>query len=401
MCRIILFCIVCFSIVSPARAWCGSVIDQNISLRLDPDGHRLYATARMTLASEDSAWPKEFFLAAHAKIEEVKANGVVLPYDFSEGRLKLELPVDTAKCVISYSIRYEDPVPQNLVGIEDPSYGVSATILQRGVYLSENSGWHPRADGTSSIFRVEIKAPLAMTGVTAGRLEEYARTETETSVTWQTLFPQAGLALAAGPYELHREELENIQLLVFVTVENSGLAPGYLASIREYLILYQELFGPYPYEKFAVVENFYPTGYGLPGWTLLGSTVIRLPFIRTTSLPHEIAHAWWGNAVEIDYGSGNWGEGLATYVADYYLKELNDPQQALEYRRKLLRDYAALVDAGDDRPLSLFRSRMSKRDQAIGYGKSAMVFHMLRDLIGDEPFWKGLQNVAREGRGQS
>jgi len=149
-----------------------------------------------------------------------------------------------------------------------------------------------------------------------------------------------------------------------------------------------------------VVENFYPTGYGLPGWTLLGSSVIRLPFIRSTSLPHEIAHAWWGNAIEVDYRSGNWCEGLATYVADYYLKELHDPAGALEYRRKLLRDYAALVESGDDLPLSAFHSRTTKRDQAVGYGKAAMVFHMLRNRIGDQAFWSGLQAAARNGLGK-
>ena len=35
-------------------------------------------------------------------------------------------------------------------------------------------------------------------------------------------------------------------------------------------------------------------------------------------------------------------------------------------------------------------------DQAIGYGKSAMVFHMARRRIGDKAFWKGLRQVARE-----
>ncbi len=188
--------------------------------------------------------------------------------------------------------------------------------------------------------------------------------------------------------------------MVFTSAENAQLAPGYLESCREYLQLYEKLFGPYPYAKFAVVENFYPTGYGLPGWTLLGSSVIRLPFIRTTSLPHEIVHAWWGNAVGIDYHSGNWAEGLTTYVADYYLKELNASAEALEYRRKILRDYATLVDADDDLPLTAFQSRTTKRDQAVGYGKAAMVFHMLRTMIGDEAFWQGLKDAARHGLGK-
>jgi aminopeptidase N len=354
----------------------------------------------MSLAEGESAWPDTFLLAAHAKIKAVTVNGLMSAYEFSHGRLKAILPEASSTLEIRYSILYEDSVPQDVVGIEDPSYGVSATIMPQGTYLSEGSSWHPRAEGVQNIFKVNVIGPKGMTGVTAGRLLDYRKASAETSITWQTEFPQAALALAAGYYTLHKDDFDNIQLLVFVSQENSHLAAGYLQSIREYLALYQELFGSYPYEKFAVVENFYPTGYGLPGWTLLGSKVIRLPFIRTTSLPHEIAHSWWGNSVEIDYGSGNWAEGLTTYVADYYLKELSDPQEAFEYRRKLLRDYASLVSPEDDLPLNAFRSRMSKRDQAVGYGKSAMVFHMLRELIGDEAFWSALQNVALQGRGK-
>ena len=35
----------------------------------------------------------------------------------------------------------------------------------------------------------------------------------------------------------------------------------------------------------------------MPSFTLLGSQVIRFPFILTSSYPHEILHNWWGNAV--------------------------------------------------------------------------------------------------------
>jgi hypothetical protein len=144
-----------------------------------------------------------------------------------------------------------------------------------------------------------------------------------------------------------------------------------------------------------------PTGYGLPSWTLLGSSVVRLPFILDTSLPHEIVHSWWGNAVEIDQASGNWAEGLTTYLADYLLKEHDQPQEALEYRRKILRDYAALVTAQNDFPLRAFGGRQAKYQQAIGYGKGALVFHMLRQQIGDQAFRSGLRQMAAEGTGRS
>ena len=44
---------------------------------------------------------------------------------------------------------------------------------------------------------------------------------------------------------------------------------------------------------------------------------------------------------------------------------------------------------------------MSKIDQAIGYGKGAMVFHQLRREVGDETFWQGLRVMATAGNGQA
>lgn len=388
------------AILLPVKLTAADLIHQDISVRLDAVNQQLNASSQISRPDAAMQWPDEFMLARHARITGVFADGIAVPYEFLAGVLKVAAAESVSAMRIDYHVLFNDPVPEDRVGIEDPSYGVVATISPQGSYLAEASGWHPQPRKAKSLFTVRISGADGMTGVTAGRLVNYIVDDHETTLVWQTGLPQQALALAAGNYRMQRHDLEDIQLLVFVSDANAPLAEGYLESLRQYLLLYQELFGPYPYEKFAVVENFYPTGYGLPGWTLLGSSVVRLPFIKTTSLPHEIAHAWWGNAVEVDYSSGNWAEGLATYVADYYLKELSGPDEAVEYRRKLLRDYAALVTEGADMPLVEFRSRMSKRDQAIGYGKTAMVFHMLRELIGDNAFWQGLQNIALKGRGQ-
>ena len=167
--------------------------------------------------------------------------------------------------------------------------------------------------------------------------------------------------------------------------QSRQFAATYLQAATGYLDLYQPLFGPYPFDKFAVVENFFPTGYGYPSWTLLGSSVVALPFIVETSLGHEIAHCWWGNGVWVDYTRGNWSEGLTTYVADHLYKERQSPEEAREYRLKILRDYAALVTEENDFPLAEFISRSTAAEQAIGYGKAAMVFHMARSVSAIQP----------------
>ena len=156
------------------------------------------------------------------------------------------------------------------------------------------------------------------------------------------------------------------------------------------------MIGPYPFEKFAVVENFFPTGYGFPSYTLMGSTVLRLPFIIDTSLPHEIAHSWWGNGVWVDYAQGNWCEGLTTYLADYLIKETTSHQEAREYRLHVLRNFSSLVTPERDFPLREFTGRSDPVSQAIGYGKGAFVFHMARQRLGDSAFWKSIREVYRD-----
>jgi len=145
-----------------------------------------------------------------------------------------------------------------------------------------------------------------------------------------------------------------------------------------------------------VVENFFPTGYGMPSYTLLGSQVIRLPFIIYTSLGHEITHNWWGNSVYVNYESGNWCEGLTTYYADYHYKEMKSPEKAMQYRRDLDRDFTVYVTEKYDRPLSEFRERTESASRALGYGKSAMVFHQLRKIIGDSLFYQSFRNFYRD-----
>jgi hypothetical protein len=204
------------------------------------------------------------------------------------------------------------------------------------------------------------------------------------------------LSLSAAQYVVREKTAGHLRAMTFMLPETDALSAEYLDAVLTYLVDYEALFGPYPFAKFAVVENFFPTGYGFPSYTLLGSRVIRLPFIIRTSLGHEIAHCWWGNGVTVDYRQGNWCEGLTTYVADYRYKALASPEEARDYRAQMLRNYADLVDADADFPLSQFRSRYDPATKVIGYDKSAMVFHMLRQAVGDDAFWQALRDVFRE-----
>ena len=175
---------------------------------------------------------------------------------------------------------------------------------------------------------------------------------------------------------------------VYLRSDDKDLAERYLDATEKYLAFYEDLLGPYPYPKFALVENFWETGYGMPSFTLLGPRVASLPFIIHTSYPHEILHNWWGNGVYVDYQRGNWSEGLTAYLADHLLRELGG--LGADYRRDAMQKYRNYVRSAEEYPLRDFLGKHGEASQAIGYGKGLMFFHMLRHRLGDAVFLKGL-----------
>jgi hypothetical protein len=192
-----------------------------------------------------------------------------------------------------------------------------------------------------------------------------------------------------------------VELATYFLPENAPLAGEYLDAAARYLEVYTGLLGPYPFPKFAVVENFFPSGLGMPSFTLLGGGVIKRHYIQPYALGHEIVHSWLGNYVFNHVEQGNWVEGLTTYLANYYYEELTGPpERAREQRRMMLLGYAVYVPADEDYALSAFRTKRNQRDNAIGYQKAAMVFHMLRRELGDDGFFRGIRALVEERGGR-
>ncbi|OQX96582.1 MAG: hypothetical protein B6I20_14260, partial [Bacteroidetes bacterium 4572_117] len=176
----------------------------------------------------------------------------------------------------------------------------------------------------------------------------------------------------------------DVLVQAFLRTPDKKLANKYLGVTSGYIDLYNKLIGPYPYTKFALVENFWETGYGMPSFTLLGQKVIRMPWILYSSYPHELLHNYWGNGVFVDYSQGNWCEGITVYMADHLLQEQRG--SGASYRRTSLQKFTDYVNGENDFPVNKFLSRNNSAEEAVGYGKTMMINNMLRYEFGDKKF---------------
>ncbi len=278
----------------------------------------------------------------------------------------------------------------------------SGLIDERGVYLTNGSLWYPFQYETMFTFDLTVDVPFDWMSVSQGRrADEYTgwlHDEDRAFTVWIEEHPTPELYIVAGSYYRHEAYHEGVWVMTYTYEQSDSLAQVYLDATGRYIALYESLIGEYPFPKFAMVENFWQTGYGMPSFTLLGSKVIRLPFIVRTSYGHEILHNWWGNSVFVDYSQGNWCEGLTTYGADYLYKEQMGESEARDYRHHTLISFNSYVTEGKDFPVCEFRERHDASSQNVGYGKSLMVFHMLRRSLGDDLFWQALRDFYESSR---
>ena len=396
-------------LVSGAGAAAQDLVRHDLTIVLEPASHRLSVTDAMTLPS--GLQPGGFLLNARLQITDAKPAieavplGDTTPFFGNNGTANIDPsrvkryrfvtePTDgrvrvTYSGVIDFALSAQK---------EEYTRGFRETIGlvgPEGVYLAGSTFWYPHLSSGLVSFTMRATGPDGWHLISQG---------TGTSrgaggdARWEMTGPSDEIYLVGGPLRMWRESAGAVDALVYLRADEPGLAQKYLAATAQYLEMYRSLIGPYPYTKFALVENFWETGYGMPSFTLLGSTVLRFPFILTSSYPHEILHNWWGNGVFVDYASGNWCEGLTAYLADHLIQEQRGKGD--EYRRATLQKYRNYVKAERDFPLTEFRSRESAATEAVGYGKTLMTMHMLRRRLGDERFRTFLARLWREQRGK-
>ncbi|WP_419799343.1 MAG: M1 family metallopeptidase [Terasakiella sp.] len=262
-----------------------------------------------------------------------------------------------------------------------------AFVKGTDIYLPTK--WYPQTDDFLT-FDVSVTSPV--TTILPGKISDEKNTAGQYSARFQMEHPSEGIPLFAGPYQITQLQQGPVTLRTYFYEGMENLSPQYLQRSAKYITRFQNQIGPFPFPQFHIIAAPIPAGYGFAGLTYMGQHILQLPFILESSLGHEILHNYWGNGVFPDYASGNWAEGLTTYMADYMTAEQTDPSKARDMRLSWLRDYNAL-SVDQDKPVTTFISKHGAASQVIGYHKVAFIFHMLRQTLGDQQFFAGIRHL--------
>jgi hypothetical protein len=177
---------------------------------------------------------------------------------------------------------------------------------------------------------------------------------------------------------------------------------------------YESIIGDCPYDSFtvALVENDLPGGHSPAYFAVLNQQLPTSPLVWRNDpaafagygdffIAHELAHQWWGQAVGWQNYHEQWlSEGFAQYFAAMYAEHQRGPDgfaSVLRQLRKWSMDMSAQGPVYLGYRLGHIRNE-SRVFRALVYNKGAAVLHMLRRLVGDDVFFRGLRRYYRASR---
>ena len=205
-----------------------------------------------------------------------------------------------------------------------------------------------------------------------------------------------------------------LQLSVDANRRQEARSRDAIVTAAEILRLYASVLGDAPYGALtlAMVEDEFPGGHAPGYFAMINNPPPVSPHTWRNDpaafqnfpeffLAHELAHQWFGQAVEWKNYHEQWlSEGFAQYLAAMFAQE----RRGEDAFRAVLRQFRRwAIEDSDQGPVYLgYRLGHIKGEsrvfRALVYNKGASVVHMLRRLIGDEAFFAGLRQFYADNR---
>jgi aminopeptidase N len=275
---------------------------------------------------------------------------------------------------------------------------------------STNRYWIPCIDEPDQRQTTEIivTVPEGFEAVSNGKLVQRQDNPAEKTVTfhWKQEIPHPSylVTLVVGEFDVVRHEWEGIPVLYYVPKGHRAEAEPTYGRTPEMLAYFSQRFGVrYPWAKYAQVTCFqFGGGMENTSATTMGERILcdqRSLLDRTSEsiVSHELAHQWWGDMVTCRDWSHTWlNEGFASYAEALWDEHARGSD---EYAYNMDRKAARAIRAGKERPVMdrRYTNPQSMFDDR-SYPKGAWIVHMLRNRLGDEAFWKGIQRYGTENQ---
>jgi len=274
-----------------------------------------------------------------------------------------------------------------------------AYVGSEGTYLLYPARWFPVSAYGVDRFTANMRftVPADETVIASGKPTAPVRQTSKVTYGFDYAQPSFPGTVFAGKYAARPGTAVGADITLFLKSGQEGFAERYGAAAAKIMEYFSGKFGPLAEGHLTLVEIDDGTvgGYCAPGVVALASRAFTSA-VNTRLLAHEISHQWWRILVSAATPDDAFlDEGLATYAAAMYVEEesgeaaFEDVMRDIQIGALTHEDVAPIAQAGR-------LQEYTPEYQSIVFQKGAMVFHMLRWVMGEGLFLDTLRTVAHD-----
>jgi aminopeptidase N len=388
------------------------VLDYDITIELPDTGRFIRGDVTVTVRRAAGVPSLRLDLVDALTVRGIEVNGRAVGPVHARGRV--DVPLGTANGdVVRVRVRYDGRVSDGLVVLQDTQ--------GRWTWFGDNwpdrtRQWLPTVDHPSDKATVgwTVRAPAGRTVVANGTLlgtRSLGGRSALVETRWREAHPIPTYLMVIGAGPLVSVPLATtgctqgdasrcVPQSVYVMPEHRDWLPGPFAAAAPIVSMFEQLVGPFPYEKLAHVQSATRFG-GMENATAI-FYAYDLFTRRTLSeglIAHETAHQWFGDAVtEREWGHLWLSEGFATYFAALWTQRSRGDSafraEMAQIRGQVLADSVVarrpVLDTAQTDYLALLN--------ANSYQKGGYVLYMLHRQLGDSAFFGGLRSYYAKYR---
>ncbi len=370
-----------------------------IKATLDPPTHGLTASARIDYVPESDLSTLSLNLASSLQVKNVTdgaGQNVVFHQEGQQLTLALNGPQaggKTGTINVDYggTLASAEGSP-----VEDLKL---AYVAPEGSYLLYAGHWFPVNENPLNRFSASMSITVPVDEVVIASGKASSPVHNGNSVTYSFDYNDSSFpgTVIAGKYAVEPATAVGADVTLYFKAGHEKLAQSYGAAAGDIFTFFSDKFGPLQDHHLSLVEIDDDTvgGYTAPGVVALASRTLTSP-VNAEILAHEISHEWWPCLVSPATGDDAFlDDGLATYSSALWTEEsagesaFESTMHNVEVQSLSHEEVAPIAQASH-------LHEFTPEYQSIVFDKGAMVFHMLRWVIGDDAFWKTLEEMTSQ-----
>jgi len=400
------------------------LIDTKLNLSFNFEDQTVNGEAWLTLTPYFKSTKKIQLDAKKMNIYEVKNKNTELKFYNSGTKLNIEFPrMYTKNDTITIYIKYRGNPNQiqNHGGVAITDNKGLYFINPRGVDTTkpvqvwtqgepeQNSVWFPTIDkpNQKSTQEISLTVPSKFVTLSNGSLVSQQENEngTRTDV-WKQILPHAPYLffVGIGEFAVIKQVWRGKEVNFYVEPSYKETAQELFKNTTEMLSYFSKITGvEYPWDKYSqmIVRDYVSGAMENTGAVIHAEQAMLSDgelMERNTwepTIAHELFHHWFGDLVTTEsWANITVNESFANYSEYLWLHHKYGPDRAEEHMQKTRSQYLNPSALKENYEKHLVRYNYSKKDDVfdvVSYNKGGMILHLLRNYLGDDVFFKGLQ----------